>query len=328
MRILWRILLGMVLLVAVAAGWIVFQMRTIPDLGAYRSLALEAPTSKPGSLVVTFLGVSTLLLNDGETAILTDGFFTRPGLREIFLNKIAPDKALIARHLKHAGIERLAAVIVNHSHYDHAMDAPEVALQTGALLVGSESTANVGRGWGLPEERIRVKLPGETMDFGAFRVTLLPSGHMPTGYPTGEITAPIIPPARANAYLMGTNYAVLVEHRGKTLLINASAGFAAGALAGRHADVVFLGIGALGKRDIAYMEAYWHEVVEATGARRVIPVHWDNLTLPLDEPLTPIPHLMDDFDATMRFLLAKGAAQDVEVRLPQAWQKIEPFPPN
>jgi L-ascorbate metabolism protein UlaG (beta-lactamase superfamily) len=326
MKILWRILLGLILVVGVAAGWIVFQMRTISDLGVYRSLALEAPTSKPGSLVVTFLGVSTLLLNDGETAILTDGFFTRPGIREIFLSKISPDKALIAKSLKHVGIDRLAAVIVNHSHYDHAMDAPEVALQTGAVLVGSESTANVGRGWGLPEDRIWVKQPGDTMEFARFHVTLLQSGHIPRGYPTGDITAPIIPPVHANAYLMGTNYAVLVEHEGKTLLINASAGFAPGSLAGRHADVVFMGIGGLGKRDMAYMEAYWHEVIGATGARRVIPVHWDNLTLPLDEPLQPIPHLMDDFDATMHFLLAKGAAQGVDVRLPQAWQKVEVFP--
>jgi L-ascorbate metabolism protein UlaG (beta-lactamase superfamily) len=239
----------------------------------------------------------------------------------MFLSKISPDNALIARHLKHAGINRLAAVIVNHSQYDHVMDAPEVALQTGAVLVGSESTANVGRGWGLPDDRIRVKQPGDTMDFGRFHVTLLQSGHIPSGYPTGEITAPIIPPARANAYLVGTNYAVLVEHDGKTLLINASAGFAPGALVGRHVDV-----GGLGKRDMTYIEAYWHEVVETTGARRVVPVHWDNLTLPLDEPLKPIPHLLDDFDATMRFLLAKGAAQGVDVRLPQAWQAVELFP--
>jgi hypothetical protein len=35
---------------------------------------------------------------------------------------------------------------------------------------------------------------------------------------------------------------------------------------------------------------------------------------------------MDDFDVTMRFLLAKGATQGVDVRLPQAWQAVELFP--
>jgi L-ascorbate metabolism protein UlaG (beta-lactamase superfamily) len=324
---IWKgTLLGVGLLVGLAAGWLSYQLRSHPVLDAYQSLSLPAGTDQPKSLRVTFLGVATLLLNDGETAILTDGFFTRPSIGQLFFGKIAPDKALIARHLKRAGIGKLAAVIVNHSHYDHVMDAPEVAMQTGAILVGSESTANVGRGWGLPEQRISIKAPGATLEFGKFRVTLLASGHVPPGYPAGEITQPLVPPVRASAYLMGTNYAVLVEHGRNSILINASAGFAPGALANRHADVVFLGIGMLGKRNIAYMEDYWREVVEATGARRAVPIHWDNFARPLDEPLQPIPHLIDDFDATMRFLLEKGAAQGVEVKLPRAWQQVEPFP--
>lgn len=204
MKILRRILLGFGLFIFVGAGWIFFQMRTISDPGVYRSLDPQKQARKPGSLAATFLGVSSILMNDGETAILTDGFFTRPNIREIFLGKIAPDKALISKSLKHVAVDRLAAVIVNHSHYDHVMDAPEVALQTGAVLVGSESTANVGHGWGLPENRVWVKQPGDTMDFGRFHVTLLQSGHIPSGYPTGEISAPIIPPVRANAYLMRT----------------------------------------------------------------------------------------------------------------------------
>ena len=320
------VLLGIGLIIVVAAGWLYYLLRSHPALDAYDELSLPAGTRPQTAVRATFLGVATILLDDGETAILTDGFFTRPSIGQLFFGKIAPDKALIARHLKHAGIDKLAAVIVNHSHYDHVMDAPEVAIETGALLVGSESTANVGRGWGLAEERIRIKPPGSTIEFGKFRVTLLASGHVPPGFPAGEITQPLVPPARVTAYLMGTNYAVLVEHGRSSILINASAGFAPGALAGRHADVVFLGIGMLGKRNLAYMEDYWREVVQTTGARRVIPIHWDNFALPLDEPLQPIPHLLDDFDATMRFLLEKGAAQGVEVKLPQAWQPIGLFP--
>src|SRR5262249_15436032 len=156
--------------------------------------------------------------------------------------------------------------------------------------------------------------------------TLLASGHVPPGFPAGEITQPLVPPARATAYLMGTNYAVLVQHGRSSILINASAGFAPGALGGRYADVVFLGIGMLGKRNLAYREFYGGELVQATGARRAIQIHGDNFALPLDEPLQPIPHLLDDFDATMRFLLEKGAARGVEVKLPQAWQPIDLSP--
>src|SRR5262249_27163157 len=141
-------LVGIGLLIPVAAAWLYYQMRSHPALDAYAPLSLAVGTHPQSALRATFLGVATILLDDGETAILTDGFFTRPSIGQLFFGKIAPDKALIPSHLRHARVGKLAAVIVNHSHYDHVMDAREVAIETGALLVGSESTANVGRGWG------------------------------------------------------------------------------------------------------------------------------------------------------------------------------------
>jgi hypothetical protein len=48
--------------------------------------------------------------------------------------------------------------------------------------------------------------------------------------------------------------------------------------------VVFLGTGGLGSQTAEYREAYWRETVERTGARRVIPIHWDGLTSPIDGP--------------------------------------------
>ena len=68
-----------------------------------------------------------------------------PGTAALLLGKIAPDVDAIERGLARNGVdEQLAAVFPVHSHYDHAMDAPEVARRTGALLLGSESTANIG----------------------------------------------------------------------------------------------------------------------------------------------------------------------------------------
>jgi L-ascorbate metabolism protein UlaG (beta-lactamase superfamily) len=176
-----------------------------------------------------------------------------------------------------------AAVIVVHSHYDHAMDAPEVARRSGALLVGSESTANVGRGWGLEEARIRVPRGGERMPLGSFGVTLIGSEHFPHGVAMGEIGEPLVPPASALDYLEGGSFSVLIEHRSGTLLVQGSAGWRDGALAGREADVVLLGIGGLGSRAAAYRAAYWARVVEAVSPRMVIPIHWDDFTRSLDE---------------------------------------------
>jgi L-ascorbate metabolism protein UlaG (beta-lactamase superfamily) len=317
-----RTLAVIAILVLVVLAWLVVQVRDRPSLDAYRRQPL-APAA-PGGLRVTFLGVTTLLFDDGETAILTDGFFSRPGLLAL-ARPIVPDRERIAAALERARITRLAAVIPVHSHYDHAMDAPEVARRTGAMLVGSESTANIGRGDGLPEPQIRVVRDGETLDFGRFRVTMILSLHFPHGMAMGEIREPLRPPARANAYLDGGAYSVFVEHDGRTILVQGSAGYVEGKLAGRHADVVFLGVGALSRKDDGYRAAYWHEVVEAVSPRRIIPIHWDDFTRPLDEPLVAAPRIIDDLDVSMKFLLERAREQQIDVRFPEAWAVVDPL---
>jgi L-ascorbate metabolism protein UlaG (beta-lactamase superfamily) len=300
-----------------------------PDLTRYEAYRMDAgapdSTSATRGLTVTFLGVSTLLFDDGETAILTDGFFTRPGLLSV-VTRIAPDSALIMQTLDRAGVTRFAAVIPVHSHYDHAMDAPYVAKWTGAELVGSSSTRNVGLGAGLPDERITVARPGEAMTFGRFRVTLLRAEHVPSPVlMAGEITAPLTPPARTKDYRLGETYSVVVEHDGRTMLVQGSAGFLPGGLRGVNADVVFLGVAILGKQSQAYQEGLWREVVEETGARRAILIHWDDFLRPLSKPLRPMPRVMDDFDATMRFLLSHSGPGAPEILIPREFARMDPF---
>ena len=75
-----------------------------------------------------------------------------------------------------------------HSHYDHAMDAPEVAKRTGAQLVGSQSTANIALGYGFPKDKLTVVGDSPNMHFGRFQITLLASGHVPSRLaPMGNI---------------------------------------------------------------------------------------------------------------------------------------------
>ena len=282
----------------------------------------RAPTA---GVAVTFLGVTTLFVDGGETAMMTDGFFTRPGLFRIVRSKIEPDRAVIKASLERARVRSLAAVIPVHSHYDHALDSPVVAQETGALLVGSASTANIGRGYGFPEDRIRIVHAPETLSFGRFNVTFVKSAHAPHAYYSGSITSPVTPPAFASHYQEGECFSLFIECAGRTMLLHASAGFIPGALAGRRAEVVYLGVGTLGRLGTEYQEDYWREVVQTTCARRVIIVHWDNFWKPLSEPLEPEPRLMDDFDKLMQFLIARGHETGVDVRIPMSWVASDPF---
>lgn len=314
------------LLLGMAYGLLQSQRR--PSLEPYADLTLPEAAAGPG-FRVRFSGVSTLLFDDGETAWMTDGFFSRPGLAATAFTRIAPDAAAVDRGLRRLGVTRLAAVVPVHSHYDHALDAPLVAQRTGALLVGSASTLNIGRGLGLAEDRMREVQPGDTLQFGRFRLTFLASRHSPTPWSDGEtvedISAPLHPPAHASAWREGRVWSLLVEHAGgQSVLVQGSAGYVAGALAGRHADTVLLGVGTLGRKSEAYRAAYWREVVQAVGAKRVVPVHWDDFSRPLELPLVALPWLLDDVEVTMADLQARGARAGVEVRMPPS---IVPFRP-
>lgn len=295
-----------------------------PGLSPYAT-ELKAANSDYMGMKATFLGVATVLFDDGESAIMVDGFFTRPGKKSLVFGKIAPNPAIIDSALERAGVKKLKAVLVSHSHYDHAMDCAEVAKRTDAVLVGSESTANIGRGAGLGEERMRVVKVGETYEFGRFKITFLPSKHAPTVFEGGEITKPLVPPARAIDYREGESYAILIEHDGKGILVQSTAGWVDGALDGKKADVVFLGIGRLGKTNPKYQEQYWRETVEAVGAKRVIPIHWDDFTISLNEPLKLAPEPFDNIENAMTFVREKGKKGTVDVRFPTVWIKFDPF---
>lgn len=328
-RALQRAGAALLALAALAAVYVAVQGNRHPSLDPYRHLTLPEAAAGSGGVRVRFAGTATLLFDDGQTAWMTDGFFTRPPASAVVFGRIAPDAARIDRELERLGVTKLAAVVPVHSHYDHAMDAPLVARRTDAMLVGSSSTLNVGRGLGLGEERMREVQPGDTLQLGRFKLSFIASRHSPTPFTDGEtfdpIVAPLVPPARATAWREGQTWSILVEHdSGFTALIQGSAGFIPGALSGRRADTVFLGIGTLGKKDEAYRETYWNEVVKRVGAKRVIPIHWDAFWRPLDEPLVTMPLLLDDFGAAIDDLLKRAGRGHVEVRLPPAFVPFAP----
>ncbi|MER6081334.1 MBL fold metallo-hydrolase [Streptomyces sp. NPDC001833] len=270
--------------------------------------------------------MSTLLLDDGHTALLTDGFFSRPGLLRVRFGKVRPNRARITAALHRAGVRRLDAVFVVHSHYDHALDAPEVAAATGARLIGSASTRNIARGHDFPDERFQLAVTGEPLTIGGFEVTPLPARHSPGDLAPGRIDRPLSPPARATDYRTGDCYTLHVRHRGRELIIHASAHSLPDVLDGYRAETVYLGIGALGKQDEDFRNSYWNRLVTRTGARRVVPIHWDDFTRPLDVPLRPFPAFFDDFTTTMEFLTRQAEREGIALALPVLGQRAAPWP--
>jgi L-ascorbate metabolism protein UlaG (beta-lactamase superfamily) len=298
-----------------------------PDIARY-SDRFGVPAAKPGSPVsVMWMGVATLVLNDGSSALMTDGYFSRPGLARVALRKVAPSAPRVEGCLARAQVSRLEAVIPVHTHIDHALDSALVADRTGARLVGGQSAANVGRGYGLPQDRIVVATPGKPISLGPFDLTLVESHHCPPDRFPGQITAPLRPPVKASAYRCGEAWSTLVHHRpsGRRLLIQGSAGFVKGALAGHRAEVAYLSVGQLGLQPPPYLADYWTETARAVGARRVVLIHWDDFFQPLSKPLRALPYAADDLDASVRILGRLAASDDIALQMPTVWRREDPW---
>jgi L-ascorbate metabolism protein UlaG (beta-lactamase superfamily) len=316
-------LLGLLLLGLI---FVLVQLYRRPSLDQYAKLVM-GPAPVDAALRVRFAGVATLVFDDGETAWMTDGFFSRPSFAQVVFTRIAPERAAIERGLAQLEVGKLAAVVPVHSHYDHAMDAPLVAMRTGAQLIGSESTLNVGRGLGMPEGRMRKVVPGESVALGRWRLTFIASRHIPLPTTSGGVVTidePLVPPARATAWGEGQTWAIAVAHAsGAHLLILGSAGFEPRGLEGRRADTVFLGVGSAGMQSSEYRAQWWQEV-QRVGPRRVIPIHWDDFGRSLDQPLVPFPYLVDDVGATLADLSTWTARDGVELRMPPLFTPFSP----
>ena len=298
-----------------------------PDIARYAD-RFDVPAAEPDApLSVTWMGVATLLLDDGSCALMTDGYFSRPSLAQIAAGKLSPSAARVDGCLARAKVSRLVAVIPVHTHVDHAMDSALVADRTGAQLVGGESAANVGRGYGLPEDRLVVAASGEPIRLGSYEVTLVESHHCPPDRFPGVISAPLTPPVKVSAYRCGEAWSTLIHHlpSGQRLLIQGSAGYVKGALAGRRADAVYLSVGQLGPQPRSYVLDYWAETVRAVGARRVVLIHWDDFFRPLSKSLRALPYAGDDLDVSISILDELADRDGVALHMPTAWRRENPW---
>ncbi|PLX39334.1 MAG: hypothetical protein C0606_02065 [Hyphomicrobiales bacterium] len=120
-------------------------------------------SGRKGDVKATFLGVTSVLLDDGKTQIMIDGFLSRQ--KHWLVRRVSPKIEDIPDLLAKAGAERghcagtsektpdqcsspaeirgLAAVIPLHAHYDHALDAPLVAARMSSFLVGDSSIRRI-----------------------------------------------------------------------------------------------------------------------------------------------------------------------------------------
>jgi L-ascorbate metabolism protein UlaG (beta-lactamase superfamily) len=260
---------------------------------------------------VTFLGTSSLLISDNKSKILIDGVVSRPSIFSLVVGTKPDENRISALIAKYDLLGNLDAVIPVHSHHDHAMDAFILARDTGAQLVGTDSTFNIGKAGDIPDNLLEPAVVNHTYLYGEFEVTLLRTkhAHIPTRFlrwllgMNKEIAKPIHYPARLWDYKESQPFSIHIKHNSGTMLVHASTSVSEGALKNVKADWVFLGISQLNKLEKVDQDRYFNETVAAVGASRVVPIHWDDIFRSRDaEDLYPANRLMGNFSAELLVL--------------------------
>lgn len=269
----------------------------------------ELPPAGPGEpgLRARHFGVSTLLFTDGNKRLMIDGFFSRPTLKEL-AQKIKPKTGHVQATLAKEGIDKLDALLIAHAHHDHAMDAGVVAAQTGAFLYGTRSALNVALGPGADRTRTRAigARSGDLVEVGDFDVLAYQVPHGPTPvvirFP-GQVNAPLETPAPLSHYRMGENLAFWVRHGDACVLVLPSVGHTVLPFEGMQADVVLLGVGGYGRGHLVHrLDRLWNAVVKPTGAKLVVPIHWDDFMQPYSRELKAMDPRLDNLERTMAAL--------------------------
>jgi len=252
-----------------------------------------------GNVTLTYLGTAGWEIADGRVVILVDPYLSR--LRIIPPSSFAlqpnpedhrpavsqndvliTDTATIDRH-----IQRADFILLTHSHVDHIMDAPYIAMKTGAMTIGHQSSINVMRASGVPEQKLLMVRGGEDYEFGTFSLKVIPSLHSPlfqkqyfNRHGDAVIPSTVRPPfTLADLSIDGGSLAYLVRIGGHQILVFGSMNYIEREVEGLRPDVVMVGAGA----SRAEIHDYAGRLMRALGfPGLVLATHWDNYFLPFD----------------------------------------------
>ena len=255
--------------------------RLAPEHEAVGALDWSAapPLALPG-LEIEWLGTAGFRLTADGTTLLIDPYVSRPGVREVALDRpLRPSAALIDRH-----VPRADAVLVGHTHFDHALDVPAIARRDGCPVYGSRSLHHLMGLHGLAAAAVQVE-PHRAYEVGPFTVRFVPSRHsrllaglaVPSG---GELTCDHLDHLSGRAYNCGQVWGIAVEVGGLTLYHQGSADLLDDERLPRDVDVFLCGIAGR-----AFARGYLARILTRLGPRVVVPQHWDDFLSPLDAPL-------------------------------------------
>lgn len=256
---------------------------TTDDAAALR--ALEAvPLALPPGLDVQWLGVSGYRITYQGVSLFVDPYVSRVPLRALLLGRLAiPDEALIDRYISAPGA--VAGVLVGHTHFDHAIDAPAIARRFATKAYGSSSLAQLMHLHGLGD-LAREVIPHKAYELGPFVVRFVPSRHSKLLFGRkvpmdGELTCDHLHALSPRAYRCGQVWGIRIDVAGVSLYHQGSADLDDDELRGAPVDVFLAGVAGR-----SFTPRYWERILPKLDPGVVVPTHYDDFFAPLGRRLS------------------------------------------
>ncbi len=235
-----------------------------------------------GGLKLQYLGVSGYSVTDGKTVVLLDPTPTRPPPSALLTGPLEPDEAWGAKICPVADF-----ILVNHTHYDHALDVPAIALRTKATVVGSQNTVNLALSRGVPKDKTRVVKVGDRLELGTFVVDVRGSRHTDIAGLSQPMDG-VIPTDAGKLwfwqYALDETLSYRLAANATTVWFHPTSTYAQGELGGLPAPTLIVGVTG---------EKPTREKVEGLVAEakpvRVLPTHYDNFFQPMQNGLSKMP---------------------------------------
>lgn len=254
------------------------------DADALRGLE-AVPLALPRGLELEWLGVSGYRIAYEGVSLFVDPYLSRVPLRSLLLRRRAlPDPVQVERWVGGRGIRDVAGVLVGHTHFDHAVDAPALAQRFRAPAYGSESLVRLMRLHGLGGLAVEVE-PYHRYELGPFVVSFTPSAHskliLGRRVPfDGELTCDHLHGLTPGAYRCGQVWGIRIEVAGISMYHQGSANLVDAALRRQDVDVFLAGVAG---RSVT--PRYWERVLPRLDPKIVVPTHYDDFFKPLGSEL-------------------------------------------
>jgi L-ascorbate metabolism protein UlaG (beta-lactamase superfamily) len=241
---------------------------------------LEAATlGLPAGLELEWLGVSGYRMAFEGQTIFIDPYLSRVPFGDLLRRRpTLPDPAALDRFVHAPG--EVAGVLVGHTHFDHAVDAPAIARRCGCSAYGSDSLVALMALHGLADRAVEVE-PYRTYELGPFEVRFTPSVHsklllgLAVPY-DGDLTCEHLDALTPGAYRCGQVWGISIEVAGIRFYHQGSANLIDEAIREREVDVFLAGVAGR-----SFTEDYWRRILPRLDPKVVVPTHYDNFFRPL-----------------------------------------------